>query len=273
MITEPGLVYGMDECAYHADRSLSPGLGRSLSASGAKTLLRSTERFAYARDHGTVSSPSMDFGTLVHTLVLRSKDQRVVVSPYERHDTNAAKAWKGRMEREGRIIVTAKSVRKAIDVARAVHAHPVAGPLLAPGASEVSMYWIDPGTGITCRGRVDRLTPAGIIDLKTTGRESGSEPGPFGKQAANLDYPMSAAHYVDGYAELTGVVLPYFTVIVETEAPYWVRVYEYDDETLDVGRARMELAKAIFAQRSAWGDWSETPVVETLDVPGWYGRV
>lgn len=274
MITEPGLYPNIPESQYHTDTGLAPELGRSLSASGAKTLLNEgPERFAYKRDHGSKGSPSMDFGTLVHTLVLRSHDERLVVSPYDAFTTKEARAWKAEMEAAGRIVVKAADVRQAIEVTKAVRAHPIAGPLFAEGRPEVTMYWTDPATHVTMRGRIDWLTKDNIVDLKTAGREGGSLPGPFARQSAQLDYPMSAANYIDGYAALTGVVLPFLTVTVETEAPYWVRVSEYKPADLDKGRDRMAAATAEYAEREAqWDGWSETPTVEVLDVPHWYGR-
>ena len=79
MITHPGIYAGIDETVYHADSDLAPELGRSLSQSGAKTLLASPARFAWERDHGRPPKDAYDLGTLVHALVLRSRDDRIRV--------------------------------------------------------------------------------------------------------------------------------------------------------------------------------------------------
>ena len=48
-ILGPGVYHGRPETLYHADADLAPRLGRSLSQSGAKTLLDSPQRFAWER--------------------------------------------------------------------------------------------------------------------------------------------------------------------------------------------------------------------------------
>ena len=60
---------------------------------------------------------------------------------------------------------------------RAVRRHPLAGAvLLASGEPEVSFYWIDAATGVTCRARVDWLVPGkALIDVKTVGRYGGAD--------------------------------------------------------------------------------------------------
>lgn len=271
-ITAPGIYDDVPELAYHGDRNLAPHLGRSLSASGAKTLLHSPERFAYEREHGRPGSDSMDFGTLVHALVLRSHDERIVVSPFDSMRTNAAKEFAAKAEAGRRIVYSAKDVRKAIAVAKAVRAHPLAGAIFSQGRPEVSLYWLDPETGITCRGRLDWVRDNALVDLKTVGRYGGAEPSTFGRQSANLDYPMSAAHYTDGWEVLTGERLPFVTVTVEIEPPHFITVGVYDDSDLDAGRRRMAEAKAEFARRESSGEWADEPAVITFPIPAWYSR-
>jgi hypothetical protein len=263
-------VYDLDEATYHGDTALAPEMGRSLSASGAKTLLKSPERFAYEREHGRPGTTTRDMGTLVHTLVLRSHDKRIVVNPHESQRTKAAQEWVAAREAEGRIVVTHKQVRHAITVAKAVRAHPLAGAILSKGRPEVSMYWTDADTGVTCRGRIDWLRDNALVDLKTCSRYGGAEPDTFGRQAANLDYVMSAAHYIDGWAALTGDVLPFYTITVELEEPHFITVSRYDDADLDAGRARMAKAKAEFAERESSGIWVDEPEVVTIPIPRWY---
>ena len=123
-----------------------------------------------------------------------------------------------------------------------------------------------------CRGRVDWVRSNAIVDLKTAGRPGGSELDEFGRQAANLNYPLAAAHYADGWEALTGEALPFLTVTVETEEPHFVTVSQYDPDDLDAGRTRMEQAKAEFARRTLSGQWEDPPAIHTLSLPGWYAN-
>lgn len=259
----PGIHYNVPEPAYHADSALS--------ASGAKTLLHSPARFAWERENGGKSTDAMDFGTLVHALVLRSHDPRIVVSPFDSLRTNAAKEFVAEVESQpGRIAVPAKDVRRAITIAKAVRAHPLAGAILSEGRPEVTLRWDDAETGVPLRGRIDWLRDNAIVDLKTVGRYGGSELGTFGRQAASLDYPMSAANYVAGWAALTGETLPFITITVEVEPPHFITVSQYDETDLLTGHERMRTAIEEFARRTESGIWSDPPEIETIPLPGWY---
>jgi hypothetical protein len=212
----------------------------------------------------------MDLGTLVHTLVLGSKDRRLVVCPFDSMRTKAAQEWAEKVDTAGQIVVTHKQVRQAIAVAKAVKAHPLAGAILSEGRPEVTLRWDDPETGVPLRGRIDWLRDNAIVDLKTCGRYGGSELDTFGRQAASLDYPMSAANYVAGYAALTGETLPFITITVEVEAPHFITVGVYDEADLLEGHERMRSAIEEFARRTESGIWTDPPQIETIPVPGWY---
>jgi len=272
MITEPGVYDGIDEITYHADNDLAPELGRSLSASGAKTLLHSPTRFAYEREHGRPPKDEFDMGTVVHALVLRSGDRRIRVIPADNWRTKVAQEAKADAHENGLVPVLAKDVRKAIAIAKHVRSHPIAHDILAVGRPEVTLYWIDPATGITCRARIDWVHPEAIVDVKTVGRYGGADPDTFGRQAANLDYPLSAAHYVDGWEHLTGQALPFITIAVELEPPHVVTVGYYLPADLDAGRERMARARAIYAERESSGVWTDPPEVVAIPIPLWYER-
>lgn len=270
MILEPGIYDGIDETTYHRDADLAPELGHSLSASGAKTLLQSPERFAYEREHGRPATDSMDLGTIVHALVLRGGDTRIrVVDAYDwrkpAHQA-ARKEWRT----QGLVPCHRGELLAASKVARAVRAHKLAGAIFSTGRPEVSLYWVDPETGITCRGRIDWVRDNALVDLKTVGRYGGAEPETFGRQSASLNYPMAAAHYSDGWRILTGELLPFVTVTVEIDPPHFITVGVYDPADLDAGRRRMDEAKAEFARRESSGEWVDEPEVITIPIPGWY---
>lgn len=257
-----GIHDDVPELDYHSDPTLS--------ASGAKTLLHSPARFAWERENGTKASDAMDLGTLVHTLVLRSRDKRLVVCPFDSMRTKAAQEWAEKVGTAGQIVVTHKQVRQAIAIAKAVHTHPLAGAIFTEGRAEVTLVWDDPETGVRMRGRIDWLRANAIVDLKTCGRYGGSELSTFGRQAASLDYPMSAANYVAGVAALTGETLPFITVTVEVEPPYFITVSTYHDEDLLEGHRRMREAIEEYARRSESGQWVDPPEIEAVPIPGWY---
>src|SRR5574337_1899956 len=226
VITGPGIYEGIPEDTYHADTDLSPELGRSLSASGAKVLLKSPARYEYERRHPRPSSDAMDLGSVAHELILRTGTRILVVDAYD---------WRGRADQatrkaeraKGTIVVNRPELRAAAKMAAAVRRHPLASRIFTDGRPEVSLYWIDEATGVTCRGRVDYLRARHIVDLKTARDAS---PRGFAKAAADYGYRESMAHYQRGVAALTGEWLPVVLVVVESEPPHLVAVYAFSNE-------------------------------------------
>ena len=267
-ITEPGIYDGIEESAYHADAPIAPR--RSLSQTGAKTLLRSARRFVWERDHGRPPKDAFDQGSLAHALILRSRDDRIrIVDAYDwrlkvsQEAKKAAQAQRLVVGNRGTLLLASK-------IARAVRRDPIAGPIFAKGRPEVTAYWTDDETGVLCRARYDWVTDDGLYDLKTAGYGRGTEDA-FGRSAAAYDYPMQAAHYIDGWKALTGIELPFTTITVETDEPYLVTVGRYTDFDLEVGRERMRRALIAYAEGERTG-WAYEPVITDFTLPGWYGQ-
>jgi hypothetical protein len=274
-ITEPGVYDGIPEADYHADTVLAPELGRSLSQSGAKTLLTNPARFAWERQHGRPPKDAFDLGSLAHALILRNPDVRILVVDAYDWRTKAAQEQKKAAYAAGQIPVHRGDLLQASKIAAAVRRHPLAGAILSEGRPEVTLYWVDPETGVTCRARIDWLREGTskdcIVDLKTAGYGRGTVDA-FGRSAASFDYPMQAAHYSDGWRVLTGQDLPFLTITVEVDPPYFVTVGYYTPEDLAVGRERMRAALAEYAERESAGRWDEDPQIVPFELPGWYGR-
>lgn len=270
IITEPG-IYTLPETEYHADRSLAPTLGRSLSVSGAKTLLTDPARFLYERDHGRPPKDAFDEGTLAHELILRGGDDRIrIIDAYDWR-TKAAQQAKAEAHEQRLVPAHRGTLLMASKVAASVRRHRLAASILSEGEPEKAMYWIDPETGITCRGRMDWTRDNALVDVKTAayGKATASA---FAKEAANYDYPMQAAHYTDGYEVLTGRRVPFLFIVVEKEPPYLVRVFQLSEYDLEVGRERIREARRLFAEYESNGYPDEGADIHTLQLPGWYGR-
>lgn len=267
-ITEPG-VYELEESTYHRDDALSPTLGRSLSVSGAKTLLASPARFIHEREHGRSEKRVFDLGTLAHSLILHSGDARIrVIDAYDWR-TKAAQQAKADAYAAGLVPVHRGDLRAIAPLRRSVRRHPLASAILSEGVPERSMYWIDPETGITMRGRIDWVRDNALVDVKTV-PYGGTDDTAIAKAAANFDWPMQAANYIDGWEAITGQRLPFLFIAVEKEAPHFVRVVQLDDDDLAAGRDRMRLARERFALYEADGYPTVAADIDTIQLPRWY---
>ena len=260
--TQTGIRLDVPELTYHGDT-------RTLSASGAKTLLSDPERFAWERSHGRPPKAAFDLGGVVHALVLRSGDERIrIIDAYDWR-TKAAQDARKAAWAAGLTPINRTEFLQATKIAGAVRRHPLASTIFTNGKAEASLYWTDPETGVACRARVDWLREDMIVDLKTARYGTGTA-DTFGRQAASFNYPLPAAVYTEAVEALTGKTLPFITVAVETEPPYIVRAYRYTDGDLDQGRAQWHEALREYAARDAANDWTVPAEIELIALPAWY---
>ncbi len=266
LVTEPGF-YAIPEVAYHADTELAPELGRSLSVSGAKTILRSPALFDYQRTHGRPPKDAFDVGTLAHELILRGGDKRIrIVDAYDWR-AKASQDAKKAAHAEGLVPVHRGDLLEASRIARSTRRHRLASAILSEGKPEVSFYWVDETTGVTLRGRVDWLRDNAIVDVKTT---KDASPVAFAKDCANYRYDMQADHYTEGVEAVTGKRLPFLFICVENTAPYLVAVYQLDDDAMARGARDNATARALYVECESANEWpGYSPEVETLSLPRW----
>ncbi|WP_244827653.1 PD-(D/E)XK nuclease-like domain-containing protein [Caballeronia sp. TF1N1] len=244
----------------------------ALSASGIAKLLRSAAHYRAWRDTPSPATPAMQFGTVVHGLVLEPERDIVALAPTVERRSNADKATWAAFEAQldGRIAMKQADFDRARRVRDAVFAHAGARTLLdASGQSEVTLLWHDDEQDTLNKARIDRLRDdGGIVDLKTT---SDVTPAVFARKAANGQLYVQAAHYREGCARVLNAPSPFFAwVAVETDPPYGVRCYSTDDAGLTLGRKLAEQAAWIYAEAVRTGQWPGYPeTVDPLPLPKW----
>jgi hypothetical protein len=198
--------------------------------------LRSPKHYKHALDRPhSKSSPALTRGNLIHCAVLEPdllESRYLVKPPWLDMRTKEGKAWAAKHENDPRTIVTEDQYAKALGCSYAVRHDPVAAPLLARGAAEVTIVWQDPETGLRLKGRVDWLSDAFLVDLKTTIKLS---PRDFAAQAYRLGYHIQFAMYFDGVAAQLGE-RPFRVITVEPEEPFDVVVYEIPEDVIEQGQ-------------------------------------
>lgn len=249
----------MDDREYHA-------LPR-LSASGAKTLLKSPARYRHEREHPAKPSAAMEFGTMFHALVLEPDvfAARYALGPQVDRRTKdgkaAAEQWAA--DNAGRIAVTVDDWERVHAMARAVEVSG-AGDLMTGGRMELPVLWERDGAGL--KAKLDCLTERAIIDLKTTSAED--EDG-LQRAAWQYGYHVSAAAYQEAAKVLTGEELPKVFVFVSSAAPHDVVIMEAGDEFLARGRALWDRAVRTYAACVEWDDWPGISASGKLQPPRW----
>lgn len=251
MIEAPGF-FSIDERAYHEDKSLAPTLGRSLSSSGAKTILDCPARYQWEREHPRFKDV-FDKGTIAHKLILRSDDDRIrVADTYEWKPWQKWNPWKDEHRANGLIPIHRGDLLDASRMAAAVRRHPIASAIFSEGEPERSLYWIDERTGVTCRGRMDWIRSNAIVDLKSINQ---ADVKTITRQCADYGYAQQADWYRRGVHALTGEWLPYVHVFVESTPPHIVHVTQLDDDFLEIGARRNDAALDLFSECESSGEW------------------
>lgn len=266
-VTEPG-VYAMDFETYLAD----PVPGGSLSTSGAKTLLNKCPAiFAYEREHGRPDKKAFDLGHAAHREVLGDGMPIVVVEGEWR--SAAAKAKVAEARAAGAIPLHAEEYATVRAMGDALRAHPLASKVLDPerGTPEQSLFWLDDGTGVWRRARLDALPhPAAgrmvIADYKSC---DNAHPAACAKAIDNYSYHQQGAAYIDavkalGLTDDAALLL----VFQEKSPPYLITVAEMSANSLRIGRERNTKALEIFRRCTETNEWpGYSSGIELLDVP------
>lgn len=270
-ITEPGVYGDLSNEDYHAD----PIPEGSLSASGAKTLLKAPAKFRWEQKHPTFKD-TYDFGSVAHAKAL--SDDTVTIVRVEANDwrTNTAKAIRDEAREAGHVALLAKDCDVVDEMVAALMAEPDAKELLTlPGKSEQSAFWQDKTTGVWLRARFDRLPepvegqPFVIVDYKTA---ASSEPETFAKACADYGYFMQAPWYCDAVRTLGIHPDPAFVFVVqEKDPPYLVSVCQLDMEAMQLGERLNARAIELYADCSRTGVWpGYTQDVAHISLPRYF---
>lgn len=259
--------------SYHAD--IAPG--GSLSSTGARKLITPgcPKKFRYAQDHPQPYKKVFDFGTAAHKVVLGDGPE-LVIFDRPRWDTDAIKAEIAEVRERGAIPLKPHEHAQIMAMADELRRHPEAGPLLAPdsGMPEQSIFWTDPGTGITCRARIDWLRFDGEASDYKSARSA--EPGKFEKDVHEYGYHQQADWYLTGLRVL-GLVdedKPFRFVVQEKEPPYVVTVARLDTEALRIGHLLNEAARYLYARCMETGHWpGYSEVTELISLPPYIERL
>lgn len=275
VITAPGLYPDIPEDIYHGD----PVPERSLSVSGAKLLLPPgcPARYEHARRHGGKTTKAMDAGTRAHALVLGKDIEHLALLDYPDYRTKAAQQAKAAAIAAGKIPTLPHEMDQAREIADAVLADDLAGPLFSAGDAELSLFWRDPEWDIWLRGRMDWLTyfdgcPC-IVDLKKTADASPQE---FARSVDKYRYYMQDPHYRDGLAAVLGCDpddIDFLFVTVEEDPPHLVMVHRLEPEDVNLGRECNAIAREKYrdcAESGIWPKWTQS--VNDLTLPPYARR-
>lgn len=284
IISEPGAYPGIDGDEYHSREICA---APSISSTGLKTIEAQCP-LAYWYDSplnpnrpAQEQKPHFNIGKGVHDLLLLQDlfPKQYFILP-EGFDARLKKFADAKDERdaamaEGVPVLTHGQHNMIIAMAEQVQSNDLAKALLISGTPEMTLVAKDPVTGVFMRARPDVLPDVMDIvpDIKTT---ISAHPAAFQKQATNLGYFQSAAHYIDCIDLIFGEPEQkrrFVLIAVEKEPPHMVQVYHLDDEAIQIGRMLNRRALNLFAQCLKSGEWpgysrADNPILP-LDMAPW----
>ena len=260
-ITEPCYVTDMPADVYHAHDSISN--------TGLKLMMRSPAHYKYsdAKDKSTrfkVAGSALHMACLEPDIfydtyhLLRSSENRMS-SEYKTAKKEYGEEFVLVKPEIEKIEGMAKSLRKSVISEYLDNEY---------CAKELSGFAIDPETGLMCRHRFDAYIGRIAIDLKTT---TDARPHAFSKKILDFGYHIQAAFYADQYRWLMNEEIEKFIfAAIETSAPYAVKIYELDQESIEAGRKKYRQALNEYAQCKATDTWpAYDQEIETIGIPQW----
>lgn len=245
---------------YHKDRT-------AISSSGIKKLRQSPAHFysAYLDPDSEKKkpTPAMEFGTLVHALVLEPETVKDVCAELSS--------------------TTVKKFSEAEKNAQSILEHPAASVIKRRiGEPEFTIFWnedVENDDGelstVRCKVRFDwfvrpcKALPNGLaLDVKTT---TDASPKEFSRISYNLGYHIQAALYVRA-AEVAFNVneTPFIFLAAEKEAPFGVVSYQASRAMLDAGKCEYKRLLKLYLKCLTSGVWPcYDQSIQQLDLPRW----
>lgn len=228
-------------------------------------------------------SPAMELGTLVHLLLLEPQRYAETVA-FLPGDCNGEE-WNRRLKAhreaeqaildgyaaEGKRCIDIELHEKVQNIVRAIRSNWHARRLVdGEGKPEFSIFWTDPTTGLELKCLVDWMA-AIPVDIKTA---CDPTPAGFARAAVNLGYYRKFAHYSHGIAAYIGEPVPMVHLVAESDFPFRVAVYDYDDrdnEGRSLGRRQWRETIDALVRCLDTNDWREPfeKSIITLRPPGW----
>lgn len=242
----------------------------AINASALKLIERSPAHYWQSRQTPREATPAQALGTLAHLLILEpEREGEIAIAPDVDRRTKAGKEeWAAFLaESNGRQTATADQFDAARRMRDAVQAQPFARALLAGGEPEVTLLWQQDGTPIKCR--LDWLCRSHdvVLDLKTASDASAVE---FARASGRYAYHLQAALYTDAAAACGLGERAFVFLVVESEPPHGVALYQLDEDAMRAGSVRYRQALERYRECLARNDWpGYPPEVQPLTLPKW----
>jgi len=249
--------------------------GPGVSSSGLKRMTKSP--WAYQHGGQEEETDAMALGTLCHTALLEPEklnEELFALLPTDENGKDIRRDKRTKAYQEfladigERIQVRHRDWETAQKTAASVRSHPAFMAWMESDAehfAEVSVYWLDPASGVLCRCRPDLLTiprddalPLTCWDLKTT-KDSGYSAVQFhGEKYGH--WPLQASFYTEGLRQFFQREASFNIIAAERDGAMETNIYQYEAQGCvtpigQIGRAQVREALDKVAACTESGQW------------------
>ena len=239
----------------------------ALNHSLLKQFKYSPAHYIYAKNNPSASTAAMEFGTLVHELLLENVEENIIInSPLDKR-TKVYKEWFKSIDKSKKIVEA-----KDLEIARTMIRHLTNKTTwqklnINTVANEQEYYYKK--DGYECKAKLDKLLKNGIVDIKTV---ASLEEGNFFNSIVKFDYHTQAAWYLEASAKFGyDINMPYYIIAMSKTAPYDSIIYELPRELIEIGHKlnnkRFEIFKYCTDTQNFYGYEDK---VQTIKIPNWY---
>ena len=181
------------------------------------------------------------------------------------------KAWMETKSKESKLpFFTVDDIKELDGMLKALSSHPVSGPALSEGVSEVAAFCIDKQTGLMRKARVDKIVPddnarIGVADVKKC-----QDARFWDKDGFKLGAPIQAYSNLQILKDLGLDVSFFIFIAVEESAPHGIQIWNTPPAWLDYGERwyRHWLDQYAACTKSGiWPGYSEE--IKELSLPEW----
>lgn len=253
----------------------APGINKS----GLDNIAIAPAYYLWHKNHAQFDTQAFAVGHAFHTLILEPHrfEELYVPAPFKEFRTNEAKAWRDEQVAAGKTVLRTYSAdpeRSPSEwdlvhrMADALRQNEIAMTLLADIRPELSIFWMDKGTGRLCKGRIDAYSEAHslIIDIKTTKDATFSG---FARAVHDHRYDVQDAFYTDGALAAGLKVQGFVFIAIMKEPPFLNACYTLPPDWRRMGRQRYRMDLDIYDQCKRTGEWPGLPPLRDLELPAY----
>ncbi len=213
-------------------------------------------KLLHKRNNPTEPTPAMQFGSLVHTLLLEPDQvsNRYAVMPEGM--TRRGKEYEALLASSaGKELIKPDDYATARSMIQACKANPLVQNIFAQNRhNEYEVYWEE--LGVACKGKPDVYLPDinAVVDYKTC---ADANPKTFGYKVIDRGYLLQLVHYMAGLKQTFGLAEypSAFIIAQEKEAPYVSTVYELSVSKLSEAMAHRERLLITYKECLETGIW------------------